>query len=333
MSTLSVNKKEKLWVEKYRPKTIEECVLPTHIKTTFTDIFKSGEMPNMILAGSAGTGKTTVAKALCEMMGMDWLIINASDENGIDVVRTKIRNFASTVSLGDAGHKVVILDEADYLNPNSTQPALRNFIEEFSSNCSFILTCNFPNRIIDPLHSRCMVVEFSIPKDEKKRMAAELFKRLCSILDIETYKTFDEEGNEIQAPITYDKKVIAELVMKFFPDNRRVIGELQKYARSGVIDEGILSSIKDADFDALIRSLKEKNFKNVRQWVADNSDVDTSLIYRKVYDNIQPHLQPNSVPEVILILAEYQKWNSSVADAELHLTAMFVEILSSAQFK
>lgn len=317
--TIEFNPKEKLWVEKYRPKKIDDCVLPEDLKKIFTDIRDSGEMPNMLLSGPAGTGKTTIAKALCDEMKMDWIIINASDENGIDVVRTKIRNFASTVSLGEASHKVVILDEADYLNANSAQPALRNFIEEFSKTCSFIMTCNFPNRIIDPLHSRCMGVEFNIPKAEKQKILANLFKRVCAILD--------NEG------VGYDKKAVATLCMKHFPDNRRVINELQKYGKRGTIDEGVLESLKDADMATLMDALKAKNFKVVRQWVSDNADVDTSLIYRKVYDNLYERLEPNSIPEIILVLAEYQKWDSFVADSELHLTAMFVEILSSASFK
>ena len=267
---------EFLWVEKYRPANIADCVLPDRIKQNFEEIVKQGEIPNMLLCGTAGTGKTTVAKALCNELGVDYILINGSDESGIDVLRTKIRDFASTVSFGGQT-KVVILDEADYLNPNSTQPALRAFIEEFSANCRFIFTCNFKNRIIEPLHSRCAVIDFKLNKDEKQLIASKFMGRLKYVLDEEN--------------INYSEKVVAELLMKYFPDYRRTLNELQRYSKSGIIDEGILSNIAEVNIKGLVDSLKDKDFKKMRQWVANNADTDPQGLYRKIYDlSLYTHL-------------------------------------------
>jgi len=279
-----------LWVEKYRPKTIEDCILPDAIKSTFQEYVNRKEIPNLLLAGTAGVGKTTIAKALCNEVGCDYIVINGSDESGIDVLRTKIKNYASSVSLA-GGRKVIIIDEADYLNPNSTQPALRGAIEEFSSNCSFIFTCNFKNRIIDPIHSRCSVVDFKI-NGSKAKMAAAFFKRCEWILD--------QEG------ITYDKEVVAAVITKHFPDNRRVLNELQRYSVSGTIDKGILSNVADIQLGTLVSALKEKDFASTRKWVTNNLDNDPVKIYRKLYDTLYEVLKPQSVPQLVLILAKYQ---------------------------
>ena len=309
---------EFLWVEKYRPKTIDDCVLPAHIKTTFKQIVNGGELHNMLLTGTAGLGKTTVAKALCNELDLDYLLINGSEESGIDTLRNKIKQFASSVSL-QGGYKVVILDEADYLNPQSTQPALRGFIEEFSGNCRFILTCNFKNRIIEPLHSRCSVVEFNIPKKESERLCSVMMARLMLILD--------DEG------IKYETKVLAELIMKFMPDWRRVINELQRYSTAGVIDSGILVSLSDISVNELMSSLKMKDFKKMRQWVADNIDSDPASLFRKLYDNMNEYVVPESIPQMVLILADYQYKNSFVSDHELNLVACCTELMAGVKFK
>ena len=309
---------EFLWVEKYRPKTIDDCVLPAHIKTTFKQIVNGGELHNMLLTGTAGLGKTTVAKALCNELDLDYLLINGSEESGIDTLRNKIKQFASSVSL-QGGYKVVILDEADYLNPQSTQPALRGFIEEFSGNCRFILTCNFKNRIIEPLHSRCSVVEFNIPKKESERLCSVMMARLMLILD--------DEG------IEYETKVLAELIMKYMPDWRRVINELQRYSTSGVIDSGILVSLSDISVNELMSSLKIKDFKKMRQWVADNIDSDPASLFRKLYDNMNEYVVPESIPQMVLILADYQYKNSFVSDHELNLVACCTELMAGVKFK
>jgi len=259
-----------LWVEKYRPKTIEDCILPDGIKSTFQDYVNRKEIPNLLLAGSAGVGKTTIAKALCEEVGCDYIMINGSDESGIDVLRNKIKNYASSMSLS-GGRKVVIIDEADYLNPNSTQPAMRGAIEEFSSNCSFIFTCNFKNRIIDPIHSRCAVVDFKI-NGSKQKMAAGFFKRVEWILE--------QEG------ITYDKQVVAAVITKHFPDNRRVLNELQRYSVSGTIDKGILASVSDVQMNELVSSIMNKDFASCRKWVTNNLDNDITRIFRNIYDGL-----------------------------------------------
>jgi len=309
---------EFLWVEKYRPKTINDCVLPAHIKKTFEDIVKGGELHNMLLTGTAGLGKTTVAKALCNELDLDYLLINGSEESGIDTLRNKIKQFASSVSL-QGGYKVVILDEADYLNPQSTQPALRGFIEEFSGNCRFILTCNFKNRIIEPLHSRCSVIEFNIPKKDADRLCSVMMARLMHILD--------DEG------VKYETSVLAELIMKYMPDWRRVINELQRYGTSGIIDSGILVSLNDVSVNELMSSLKMKNFKKMRQWVANNIDSDPASLFRKMYDNMNEYVEPNSIPQMVLILADYQYKNSFVADHELNLVACCTELMAGVKFK
>ena len=309
---------EFLWVEKYRPKTIDECVLPSSIKENFQKVLIQGELQNMMLTGTAGTGKTTAAKALCNELGLDYLLINGSEESGIDTLRNKIKQFASTVSL-QGGYKVVILDEADYLNPQSTQPALRGFIEEFSANCRFILTCNFKNRIIEPLHSRCTTIEFNIPKKEAERLASVMMARLMLILD--------DEG------IKYENPVLAELIMKHMPDWRRVINELQRYSVSGSIDSGILVQLSDVSMNNLISFLKEKNFKQMRKWVSDNMDSEPAAIYRKVYDNMNEYVEPQSIPQLVLILADYQYKNAFVADHELNTVACLTEVMAGVKFK
>ena len=309
---------EFLWVEKYRPKTIDQCVLPKSLAKTFGELVTSGELPNMMFSGTAGVGKTTVAKALCNMLELDFIVINGSEEGNIDTLRGKIKQFASTVSL-QGGYKVVILDEADYLNPQSTQPALRGFIEEFSNNCRFILTCNFKNRIIEPLHSRCSVYDFAIPNTEKPAIAGGIFKRVTNILDTEGVK--------------YDQKVVAELVQKYFPDFRRILNECQRYSVSGTIDSGILSNLGDENVKGLLSHLKNKDFKMMRKWVADNMDTEPHAIYRKIYDNMSDYLQPQSIPQVVLILADYQYKNAFVADHELNTVACMTEIMAGADWK
>jgi DNA polymerase III delta prime subunit len=309
-------KEEFLFVEKYRPKTIEDCILPQALKDTFKKIVAKGELPNMMFTGSAGVGKTTVAKALCNELDLDYMMINGSEDGNIDTLRGKIKQFASTVSL-QGGFKVVILDEADYLNPQSTQPALRGFIEEFSNNCRFILTCNFKNRIIDPLHSRCSIYEFNL--GNKAVMAQAFMSRLQFILDSES--------------IIYDDAVIAELIMKYIPDWRRVINECQRYGMSGHIDTGILVTLSETSINGLMQDLKSKNFKKMRKWVTDNIDVESAKMFRMVYDNMSSYVQPQSIPQLVLILADYSYKDSFVADHELNVVACMTEIMSQIQFK
>ena len=304
-----------LWVEKYRPQTIEECILDRPLKDTFNKIAESGEIPNMLFTGTAGLGKTTVAKALCNMLDLDYIVINGSEEGNIDTLRGKIKQFASTVSL-QGGIKVVILDEADYLNPQSTQPALRGFIEEFANNCRFILTCNFKNRIIEPLHSRCGVYEFN--GGDKQQLCNDFFIRTQGILD--------KEG------IPYDKPALAELIMKYYPDWRRVLNELQRYSLSGKIDIGILNNISDKNYDDLFSSIKSKNFKKMRSWVVNNIDTDASAIFRSIYDRMQDHVKPQSIPQLVLILADYQYKNAFVADHELNVVACLTEVMANVEF-
>ena len=306
-----------LWVEKYRPKTIEDCILPDGIKATFQEYVNRKEIPNLLLSGSAGVGKTTIAKALCEEVGCDYIMINGSDESGIDVLRNKIKNYASSMSLS-GGRKVVIIDEADYLNPNSTQPAMRGAIEEFASNCSFIFTCNFKNRIIDPIHSRCTVVDFKI-NGSRAKMAAQFFKRVEWILK--------QEG------VDYDKEVVAAVITKHFPDNRRILNELQRYSVSGTIDNGILASVSEIQMTELVKSLKGKDFASCRKWVTNNLDNDTTRIFRNVYDALYEQLKPNSVPQLVLILAKYQYQAAFVADHEINLIACLTEIMVECEFK
>lgn len=307
---------EFLWVEKYRPKKLDECILPEATVDVFKKFVASGEIPNMLLCGTAGTGKTTVARALCNELGCDYIVINGSEESGIDVLRTKIKNFASTVSF-EGKPKVVILDEADYLNPNSTQPALRAFIEEFSQNCRFIFTCNFKNRIIAPLHSRTTVVDFKLVNGQKKKMATKFHRRMMEILQ--------DEGVE------YNNKVLAELLMKHFPDYRRVLNELQRYSVGGVIDEGILSNLSEINTKALIDALRDKDWKKMRQWVASNVDSDPQAVYRKVYDTLIDKVK--QVPQLVLLVADYQYKAAFVADQEINLTACLTEIMANIEFK
>lgn len=310
---------EFLWVERYRPNTIEECILPQSLKDTFSEVVKHGELHNMLLSGTAGLGKTTVARALCNELNLEYLLINSSEENGIDVLRSKIKQFASTVSLQGGKYKVVILDEADYLNAQSTQPALRGFIEEFSSNCRFILTCNFKNRIIEPLHSRCSVIEFNTNKKQLAGLAGQFMKRLQFILD--------KEG------IKYSNKVIADLIMRYAPDWRRVLNECQRYSASGEITPDILVDMSDQNVAQLISHLKTKDFKSMRGWVTNNSDVDSAVIFRKIYDSLYDYAEGQSIPGIILILADYQYKAAFVSDRELNIVACLTEIMASSQWK
>jgi len=306
-----------LWVEKYRPKTIEECILPESLKVTFQEFVNRKEIPNLLLSGTAGVGKTTVAKALCQEVGCDYIMINGSDDSGIDVLRNKIKNYASSMSL-IGGRKVVIVDEADYLNPNSTQPAFRGVIDEFASNCSFIFTCNFKNRIMEPIHSRCTCIDFKL-NGSKAAMASRFFKRVESILTLEQVK--------------YDKEVVAAIISKHFPDNRRVLNELQRFSISGVIDKSALGSVADVQLKDLIKSLKEKDFASARKWVTQNLDNDPTKIYRKIYDGLYDLLKPNSVPQLVLHLAKYQYQSAFVADHEINMIACMTEIMVDCEFK
>lgn len=306
-----------LWVEKYRPKTVSDIVLPQSLKQTFQKIVASKELPNMLFTGTAGLGKTTVARALCNELGCDYILINGSEEGNIDTLRTKIKQFASSVSL-QGGYKVVILDEADYLNPQSTQPALRGFIEEFSKNCRFILTCNFKNRIIEPLHSRCGVYEFNTSKKSMIELCESFMARCKTILDNEK--------------VEHDTKPVAELIMKFAPDWRRVLNELQRYSINGKIDSGIVSNLQDKNFDDLFSHLKNKNFKSMRSWVVNNIDTDASAIFRAIYDRMTDKVAPQSIPQLVLLLADYQYKNAFVADHELNVVACLTEVMSDVQF-
>ena len=297
-----------LWVEEYRPKTIDDCILPQSLKTLFQSFIDKGEISNMLFSGTPGVGKTTVAKALCEQMNCDWIMINGSEEGGIDVLRNKIKNFASTVSLS-GGKKVVILDEADYLNPQSTQPALRGFVEEFHKNCRFILTCNFKNRIIEPLHSRFSNIEFRINRKDKPKLASQLMDRAVYIL---------KEQN-----IEYEDKALVGLITKHFPDFRKLINELQRYSVSGAIDAGVLVNISDENLKTLTAHLKGKEFGDMRKWVVNNLDNDPVKIFRKIYDSLNTSLQPETIPHAILIIADYQYKSAFVADQEINLSCMF----------
>jgi len=305
---------EYLWVEKYRPTTISEVILPKSLKDTFNAMVTTGELPNMLFTGTAGTGKTTVAKALCKELSLDYIMINGSEEGNIDTLRTKIKQFASTVSL-QGGYKVVILDEADYLNPQSTQPALRGFIEEFSNNCRFILTCNFKNRIIEPLHSRCGVYEFNTTKKDMPRLAAFFHEHLLYVLKAEGI-----EANE---------KAAADLVMKHAPDWRRVLNEAQRRSINGMTIDDVSASVSITD---LVTHLKTKDFKKMRAWVANHMDVDATSIFRNVYDSMNELVAPHSIPQVVLILADYQYKNAFVADHELNVVACMTEIMANVEF-
>ena len=305
-----------LWTERYRPKTVEDCILPSRLKQPFQEYVNQKQIPNLLLTGGAGVGKTTIAKALCNEIGCDFMVINGSDESGIDIFRTKIKNYASSMSFS-GGRKVIIIDEADYLNPNSTQPALRNAIEEYASNCSFIFTCNYKNRIIEPLHSRCAVVDFSLKNGEKAKMAAAFFKRIQSILQSEK--------------VEYDDAVIAELIKKHFPDFRRAINELQRYSQLGKIDTGILSQIGEVSIDEIVKNIKDKDFASIRKWVATH-EIDSSTLYRKLYDALYDTLKPQSIPQAVIILADYQYKAAFVADQEINTVACLTELMVSCEF-
>ena len=310
-----------LWVEKYRPKTIDDCILSQDIKETFKEFLNQKEIPNLLLSGTAGTGKTTVARALCEQLGSDYIIINGSDEGRqIDTLRTKIKNFASTVSLTeDANHKVVIIDEADYMNADSVQPALRNFIETFYNNCRFIFTCNYVNKIIPALHSRCTVIDFKITNGQVKKTAMAFMSRMEDVLK--------------QEDIEFDKKVLAELIQKYYPDFRRTINELQRYSVRGKIDSGILFSLSEVNTKELISSLKEKRFNDMRKWVIQNLDKEPSHLFRTIYEILYSSLDSKSIPQSILILAGYQYKSAFVADQEINMIACLTEIMASCKFK
>jgi DNA polymerase III delta prime subunit len=312
---------EYLWVEKYRPKKIEDCILSQDIKETFSQFLSQKEIPNLLLSGTAGTGKTTVARALCEELGADYIIINGSDEGRqIDTLRHKIKNFASTVSLTEtSNHKVVIIDEADYMNADSVQPALRNFIETFYNNCRFIFTCNYKNKIIPALHSRCTVIDFTIKNGQKVKTAKSFMERMSNLLTDEN--------------IEFDKKVLAELIQKYYPDFRRTINELQRYSVRGKIDSGILFSLSEANNKELVKTLKDKKFNDMRKWVVNNIDKEPASLFRGIYDVMYEALDKNSIPQAILIIAGYQYKAAFVADQEINMVACLTEIMASCKFK
>ena len=307
-----------LWVEKYRPSTIEDCILPESIKKTLRDVVSQNKIPNMMFTGTSGIGKTTAARAICNETQADYLIINGSDEGRmIDTLRTKLTQFCSTISLSGS-RKVVIIDEADYMNADSVQPAMRNFTERFADNCSFIFTCNYKNRIIEPIHSRCAVIDFSLKNGEKPVIASRFMKRVEIILSDES--------------IEYDKEVIAKLVLKHFPDFRRVLNELQRYSTSGEINSGVLANIKEMNLKELIDSLREKNFSKMRQWVVANVDNDPATVYRKIYDELYTVVDKGSIPQAVLTIAEYQYKSAFVADQEINLVACLVELMAECEF-
>ena len=307
-------REEFLWVEKYRPRNINDCILPTETKKIFTDFVDNKEIPNLLLCGTSGVGKTTVAKALCNELGADFVLINGSEERNIDTLRVKIKQFASTVSLTvDGGPKIVILDEADYLNPQSTQPALRGFIEEYSKNCRFIFTCNYKNRIIQPLHSRCSVVDFTIEANQKPQIAQQIFQRILQILSDEN--------------IDYNEKVVVEVINKFFPDFRRMLNEIQKYSASGKIDSGILAYLDDESLNELLGFVKEKEFSKMRKWVGLNIHNDPQTIYRKIYDSFFTKFDKGSIPQAIIILSDYTYKSAFVADQEVNMVACLTELM------
>jgi DNA polymerase III delta prime subunit len=313
-----MNQDQFLWVEKYRPKTIADTILPEGLKKTFQQFVDQKNIPNLLLTGGAGVGKTTVARAMLEELECDYIVINGSMNGNIDTLRTTIQNFASSVSF-TGGRKYVILDEADYLNANSTQPALRNFMEEYSKNCGFILTCNFKNRIIDPLHSRCSVVDFKINKSDIPDLASQFMKRVRMILTEEN--------------IEFEKEAVAAVIIKYFPDARRVLNELQRYSATGKIDSGILVNVSEESFKKLIGLMRDKNFGTIRKWVGENSDIDTTELFRKLYDTASEVMEPNSIPQLVIHLANYQYKAAFVADHEINLLACLTEILADCEFK
>jgi DNA polymerase III delta prime subunit len=307
-----------LWVEKYRPKKVEDTILPADLKATFQEFVNNKNVPNLILSGGPGVGKTTVAKAMLEELDCSYIVINGSMNGNIDTLRNEIKNFASTVSFS-GGRKYVILDEADYLNPQSTQPALRNFMEEFSANCGFILTCNFLNRIIAPLHSRCSVVPFKIKNTDKPKLAAQFMKRVSGILESEK--------------VEYDQKVVAEVIMKYFPDWRRVLNELQRYSATGKIDAGLLSNLTEDNTKSLIKMLKERDFTGMRKWVNDNLDNEPNVLFRRIFDGCAEYLSAKSVPQMVILLGEYQYKSAFVVDQEINFVAFLTEVMADCEFK
>jgi len=310
--------KHTLWCERYRPQTVQDCVLPDRLKVPFHEYVTQKNIPSLMLAGGPGVGKTTIAKAMCNEIGCDYLMINGSDESGIDVFRTKIKQYASSMSLNGM-RKVIIIDEADYLNPTSTQPALRNAMEEFASNCSFIFTCNYKNRIIEPLHSRCAVIDFTLRGPEKAKMASQFFKRIQSILDAE----------EVQ----YEPSVVAEFVQKHFPDFRRILNELQRYSKFGKIDESLLTQLNaNIKIDTIIEYIKKKDYTSLRKWVGSN-DVDPSVIFHEIFDSLTDIIIPSSIPNAVVLMADYQYKHAFVADPQINLMAFFLEMMNGVEFK
>lgn len=308
---------EFLWVEKYRPKTVAECILPDRLKKPFQEYVDTKTIPNLMLTGSAGVGKTTVAKAMCEEIGINHLYINSSENRGIDVLRTTIRNYASTVSL-TGGRKVIILDEADYMTADA-QAAMRGAIEEFSENCTFIFTCNFKTKLIDAIHSRCSVIDFSLKNGEKAKMATQLMKRLEGILK--------NEG------VNYEKPVLAKIVEKYFPDYRRTLNELQRFSGSGNLDAGIVAQLSDVrKISDLVGFLKDKNFSEMRKWCVANSDIEPARIYRKIYDSLYEYFQPQSIPQAVVIISKYQYQAAFVADQEINLVACLTEMMVDCEY-
>ena len=308
--------KDFLWVERYRPRTIDDTILPQELKQTFQQFVNQEDVPNLLLTGGPGIGKTTVARAMCEQLNVDYIVINGSMNGNIDTLRTEIKDFASTISF-TGSRKYVILDEADYLNPQSTQPALRNFMEEFSNNCGFILTCNFKNRIIEPLHSRCSVIEFKLSNKDKPKLAQQLYKRVKTILSEES--------------VQYDDQVVAELISRYFPDFRRVLNELQRYSATGKIDTGILAN-HESSIEELVGTLKQKQYTDMRKWVAQHSDVETAELYRRLYDSASKYVKPQSIPQLVVTLADYQYKAAFVADHEINNVACMTELMMEVEW-